>query len=58
VKLPPKNNEYTAFLYGRYLSTDDMMENILILERELNQCQNENRKLKERLGIEVSRFKY
>jgi hypothetical protein len=58
VKIPPKRNSRSALLYGRFTSTDDMMEAITVLERDLTKAQKENRSLKERLGMPVSKFKY
>lgn len=57
-KIPPKTNSRTALLYGRFHSTDDMMETIRILENDLVKVNRENRALKRRLGIKVSEFKY
>jgi len=58
VKIPPKIHPRTALLYGRFHSTDDMMETITILENELIKANRENCALKRRLGINVPKFKY
>jgi len=58
MKIPEKYNRNNAFLYGKFIDTDDMMETIMILQRMCIDLQRENEDLKERLGMPVSKFRY